>query len=352
MAFLETLWAAIAVLGLAGPAPAPEPVLVANDTPRLKSSKIKAVDLAETLRDTSINKLRIVSDDMPDEPFDLSPLAGADHILHLSIYREGKVDLTPILWMKGLRELHLSIDAAREIGQLDGPLPITTLDLYAARIDLDVSVIGQWTDLETVRIKSRDLVGIEALQRLPKLTDLSLTPHGVMDTGPLSKLTNLRDLEFRPYQPQRITGGFVFLSEMTKLEDLDLSSSGISNLSPLSGTTRLRRLWLSFNRGISDVSPLRRLTALQELRLKSTNVADISPLAGLTEMRMLLISRTPLADIGAVAGMKRLWSINLNNTRVTDLEPLRGLPISRVHLQGTPVTDLSPIRPDAKLYLD
>ena len=125
MAFLETLWAAIAVLGLAGPAPAPEPVLVANDTPRLKSSKIKAVDLAETLRDTSINKLRIVSDDMPDEPFDLSPLAGADHILHLSIYREGKVDLTPILWMKGLRELHLSIDAAREIVLRCGESSIT-----------------------------------------------------------------------------------------------------------------------------------------------------------------------------------------------------------------------------------
>ena len=354
MAFISILQAAAAALILTGPAPeAAAPVVpVANETQRLKSAKIKAADLFGTLRDTSIKSLRIVSDNAPEEPFDLSPLAGADHIVVLKIYRKGRVDLTPILSMKGLRELRLSVDAAEAIGQLDGPLPITTFSTFAARNDVDISVIGKWKNLETVRIKSRDLTGVEALQRLPKLTELSLTPHGAMDTSALAKLTNLRDFDFRPYHPDQITGGFGFLAGMSRLEDLDLSGSGIADLSPLAGMTRLRRLWLSSNRGISDVSPLRRLTALRELRLKSTNVSDISPLVGLTEMQILLISGTPLDDISAVASMKKLWAINLSRTQVRNLEPLRGLPMSRVHLKGTPVTDLSPIRKGAKLYLD
>ena len=354
MTLSSLLCVAATVLALGSPAPEPVDDLqrVANETRHLKSASIKAEDLAETLRDTSIRQLRIVSDDAPDEPFDLSPLAGADHIVVLKIYREGGIDLTPLLRMKGLRELRLSIDAAEAIGQLGGPLPVTTLDVYAARNNLDVSVIGEWKDLETVRIKSRDLVGLEALQSLPKLTELTLTPHGAMDTGALANLSNLRDLDFRPYRPSQITGGFGFLAGMERLEDLDLSGSGIADLSPLTKSTNLRRLWLSSNRDISDVTPLRRLTALRELRLKSTNVSDISPLSRLTELRMLLISGTPLDDISAVAGMKNLWSINLSRTQVRDLEPLRGLPLSRVHLRGTPATDLSPIRKGAKLYLD
>src|SRR5262245_59973497 len=77
------------------------------------------------------------------------------------------------------------------------------------------------------------------------------------------------------------------------------------------------------NTAIEDLSPLRALTHLRELRLLSTNphevielrVVDLGPLAALTQLEVLEIAGTAVADLSALAGLTQLRRLDLARTR-------------------------------------
>ena len=90
------------------------------------------------------------------------------------------------------------------------------------------------------------------------------------------------------------------------LRSLDLRGTKASDLSPLTG----RQLEvLSVAEGTGDISPLR-VDGLRVLDLSGSKVADLGPLAG-------------------AAKLEELW---LDKTPVQNLEPLRGLPLKRLHV--------------------
>ena len=56
---------------------------------------------------------------------------------------------------------------------------------------------------------------------------------------------------------------------------------------------------------ITDVSPLRNMKMLQELKLCSIHITDISPLAGLGALtRLNIMSCTGITDISPLAGLR------------------------------------------------
>ncbi len=77
---------------------------------------------------------------------------------------------------------------------------------------------------------------------------------------------------------------------------------------------------------ISDLSPLRDMTALHILWLNKTAVSDLSPLGSITELHLLSLEQTPVGDLSALRKMTRLQSLWLNQTAVTDLRPIAELP--------------------------
>jgi len=77
--------------------------------------------------------------------------------------------------------------------------------------------------------------------------------------------------------------------------ELYLSQTGISDLSPLSRLTNLTKLTLRENQ-IANVSPLAELTNLQELFLIHNQIADVSPLAGLTNLEVLELSENQITE--------------------------------------------------------
>ena len=64
---------------------------------------------------------------------------------------------------------------------------------------------------------------------------------------------------------------------------------------------------------------------LQSLNLSGTNVTDIEPLKGLTALQRLDLSRTKVTDLGPLKGLSALQSLDLSGTNLTDIEPLKGL---------------------------
>ena len=148
------------------------------------------------------------------------------------------------------------------------------------------------------------------------------------------------DLDLRGTQVSDLTP----LRGLTALQSLDLSGTKVSDLAPLRGLTALQSLHLTSTK-VSDLTALRGLTALQGLDLRGTQVSDLTPLRGLTALQGLNLRGTQVNDLTPLRGLTALQSLDLSFARVNDLTPLGGLTaLQHLHLTDTQVSDLTPLR--------
>jgi len=313
-------------------------------------AKIRIDALAQTLTDTTVSRLRIVSDDAPDSTFDLSSLAGNESIRHLDIFRKGPVDLTPILAMKGLKSLSLSSDAALALAQLaPAPIGIEALRIYIPREPLDVSPLAGWHGLRILDTYTAGLSGTQALSNLTALERMHIKQGAQSDFSALAGLTALRDLSIEGVLGRAALDDIGFVTDLVRLEKVDFSGNQISDITALAAKPVLRIVTLSENRRLADISALASAKALSVLQLRQTDVSDLSPLAGLSELRILWLGRAPVSDIAPLRGLPHLGGVELSNTGVTDVSALGGAPIKHLDLRGTAVTDTSMIAAGAKI---
>jgi hypothetical protein len=135
------------------------------------------------------------------------------------------------------------------------------------------------------------------------------------------------------------------LRVLTRLQELSCSGTGnytgkISDLGPLHGLP-LRKLTLNNNSNITDLSPLKGMP-LESLSLWQWGGGNISHLKGL-RLKYLNCGAAQVTDLSPLAGMP-LEGLVVNFSGVTDLEPLRGMPLKTLGLRANPVKDLSPLR--------
>ncbi|MDQ2095253.1 leucine-rich repeat domain-containing protein [Rhodalgimonas zhirmunskyi] len=320
-----------------------------------RSVNISIGQLSATVADKEVTDIRLVSDNSPDEPFDLSPLAGADHIRSLNIYREGDLDLTPLLSMAGLKSLSLSIDAARALPQLaqdgaQGPKGLVGLRLYIPRDTVDLTPLRDWDALRLLNIKATAVTGTKALATLTRLSNVTIEIKEPADFTPLGSATGLRQLSLRGVLGGQAVSDIGFLANLTDLRSLALYSNRITDLAPLSNLTKLRTLILSKNTALEDLAPLERLTDLRNLQLRQTRVTDITPLHDMSALRILWISGTPLSDISVLANMPEMFGLELTRTNVSDLTPLEGLKnLQHLNVKGAQVSDFSAVPDGVKI---
>ena len=149
------------------------------------------------------------------------------------------------------------------------------------------------------------------------------------------------DLDLRGTQVSDLTP----LRGLTALQSLDLRGTKVSDLAPLRGLTALQSLHLTSTK-VSDLTALRGLTALQGLDLRGTQVSDLTPLRGLTALQGLNLGyATQVNDLTPLGSLTALQRLDLTGTQVSDLTPLRGLTaLKRLDLTGTQVSDVTPLR--------
>jgi Leucine-rich repeat (LRR) protein len=73
------------------------------------------------------------------------------------------------------------------------------------------------------------------------------------------------------------------------------------------------------------ISPLRELTNLTQLDLRSTQVSDLAPLCELINLTQLYLSHTQVSDLAPLSELTNLTHLYLPYTQVSDLAPLREL---------------------------
>ncbi|SFU16241.1 internalin A [Pseudovibrio denitrificans] len=311
--------------------------------------KVGPSELSSALAE-KITKLKIVSDDTPEEPYNLSPLASVSSIRSLDLYREGDVDLTPIQNMKGLRSLSLAIDAAAAFDQLTiGPEGLAELSLYAPRLEIDLSSLAHLPNLRVLYVKANSIKGQESLGGLKHLERATFELAEETDFSSLTALTQLKWLEISGSFNGAVLSGAGFLASLSELTNLDLSDNEIRDLTPLAGLKNLKVLTLTGNLTLSDISPLSGLTGLRQLHLRKTQVSDLSALRNMNELGILWLSRTPVVDLSPLAELPKLWGLELKRTEVTDITPLRKLSLKHLDLRGTGVTDFSFVPSGTKL---
>ena len=134
------------------------------------------------------------------------------------------------------------------------------------------------------------------------------------------------------------------LEKLTNLEELTLEvMSGLRDVSALAGLTNLKTLNL-WGTGVSDVSALASLTNLERLSLSDTGVSDVSALAHLTNLERLRLNDTGVSDVSALARLTNLETLGVSDTDVSDVSALARLTnLETLGVGGTAVSDVSPL---------
>jgi internalin A len=114
------------------------------------------------------------------------------------------------------------------------------------------------------------------------------------------------------------------LQKLTTLEDLNISQSKVSDLHAIEGLKRLDRLDVSRTQiGNDDLKSIAGLTNLTELTLDENGIDDITPLSALTKLELLSIKKTNVSSLAALAQIKTLKKLYIAGTNVSDITPVQ-----------------------------
>lgn len=139
---------------------------------------------------------------------------------------------------------------------------------------------------------------------------------------------------------RRVT--FQRLSEIT---ELPCAAKGIASLEGIQNLTGLQVLELADTK-ISDLSPLRDLTALTTLSihgpsLRGPRITDLAPLENLTRLTSLSLDVYNVSDITPIRNLTNLRTLSLTRGRVSDISPLRNLTnLTSLELPGPVFADV------------
>ena len=157
-----------------------------------------------------------------------------------------------------------------------------------------LELAAELVSMEVLTIKSRNLRGLQGMEKLSQLKKLSVTAGHQLDD-----LAALSGLEF--------------------LVELQLAECRIADLGPLEGLSRLRVLHVSESE-VVDLEPLKNIKSLQELWLPENQVKDLGPLGGLSQLEVLYLADNPIRGLEALHGLQSLKLLDVRRTQVSPAE--------------------------------
>ncbi|WP_338849060.1 leucine-rich repeat domain-containing protein [Massilia sp. W12] len=196
----------------------------------------------------------------------------------------------------------------------------------------------QALDAQACRAEVGGLIAQEAMRQSGAL-DLSFFSALQALPAELGDLRHLRALDVSVCGISDLTP----LAALTALQELDCAHTQVSDLAPLAALTALQLLNCAATQ-VSDLAPLAALTALQSLDCSETEASDLAPLAALTALQSLDFSATQVSDLTPLAALTALQELNCSYTKVSDLAPLAALTaLQELNCGGTQVSDLAPL---------
>ena len=208
--------------------------------------------------------------------------------------------------------------------------------------------------LETLSIKGSEIRTIKPLKKLKNLNALGLSMLQISDTKPLAELENLKTLQLANFRlrdrepPKWITK----LRTILRLPTGSISETKPIDLSPLKKLTKLEFLDIR-NTDVRNIEILSEFHNLQHLAISKKNAPDmgirqvqkirtldLKPIKGLTKLNYLELFGMPVNDIQPLVGLSDLKYLDLTYTEIKDIEPLFKLKnLEYLGLRGTPAIE-------------
>lgn len=205
-----------------------------------------------------------------------------------------------------------------------------------AKLNLPVIV------LEEVAKKLKKAPDQVTEEDLLQITDLFFQNVDLPDISFLSYFPNLQKLLIIGTGVTDITP----VAKLSHLEDLTMNLNQITDISPVEKLSNLKKLSLSGNR-ISDLSPIADLTKLTELRLEDNQISNLSPLENLKNLQILWIDDNKITDVTSLSGLTNLTELWIYANGITDPSPLASL-VNMTDL----MIGLNPIPEESRSVLD
>lgn len=199
---------------------------------------------------------------------------------------------------------------------VEDAMKVQKLDLTNSAIS-DPSSLSYFVGLTSLELGNNFISDISALSNLRKLQNLNLEQNNIEDVTPLSGLTRLKELDLNENSIEDIS----CLSGLTQLTMLDIRSNYINDISALKNMPQMKELYMSSNSDLHDLSPLSDMPSLWYISFKDTAVTDLSPLRKDTALTTLVMSLTRVTDISVIDNFNSLGYLDIRGCPISDYGP-------------------------------
>lgn len=201
-------------------------------------------------------------------------------------------------------------------------------------------------NLERLSIKGTNITVFPPLDNLSdfgkrNFNTLELENNALTDITGISSIPNLEAARLSGNQISNLSP----LSGKASLQVLELSDNAVTSLQDLKNLSNLKLLWLNGNPGITDVSPLKNLTGLEQLDLSGTSpsAGSLAALSSLPVQALNVNNLYPEGDgDGMGAALALLWETNEEGKEGRPTQLLKQ--VRSLHLSGLGLSNPSFLR--------
>ena len=235
-----------------------------------------------------------------NELTDLRPLMGMEMLKYIDASKNSINSTKTKSMMNGVEELYLNDNPIRDFSGLRNTKSLKVLGLANTGLrDEDLTYLSKLTLLTDLDIQGNTNISGEAVDSLQsKLATCSISHSELaydIDVDGHMVPSNATELDLAGTGISDITG----LSKLTALEKVDLSRNSISNIYILEFTSSrhtIKELNLSGNL-IEDITPLASLQAVEVLDLSNNKISSETPLMNLKTLKTLYLGGNLLTEL-------------------------------------------------------
>jgi Leucine-rich repeat (LRR) protein len=274
-------------------------------------------------------------------------------------------DLSAVANLENLRELRLNRSPVNSVDGLKSLANLELLELSGSVIT-DLTPVGKLVGLHRLNINKTNISDLGPLSSLTALEYIYLDNTPVSDISPLKNLPELkavycdkslvdRDdalafLLARPgvqviYESEELTAWWKVLSvEWKAIFESLVPMDSVPTREQLHELTNIKKLNISANSRITDLNPLRKISALEELNAAKTGITEIMAVKELINLKILDINSCAIIDLSPVSALKGLELLDISSTKITDLSAVSGLRnLQTLKISNCAITQASPV---------
>lgn len=193
--------------------------------------------------------------------------------------------------------------------------------------------------LREVYLSNNKLTDINALQRAPMMTYLSLSGNGLTTEGSAA-VANYPLLTYLSLADNKIDS-VEHLKNLRYLKELRLQNNNLTNINDLRRLVNLELLYLGHNQ-IKDIGFLNSLTQLKVLYANDNNISSVSALTDLDELEVINVSNNEIPSLAVLIPYKStITEIYAENNKITDFSFVNGATKLHILMLGGNKLDLA-----------